>query len=240
MTTRLRRFFLFCLFLAAPWLLSSLALADVETTSTNYKVKTPTLDEAGPDKSSTNYNLGDSVGQTAQGYTSSSNYKLYAGFQYYGGTLLVLSITCSSSVAIPTVAAGTPQSANNNCTIVTNSTSGYSLYTWENNDLTRTSPPSQTIPASSLGSYSAPTPWSTGTVTGLGFSLSGSTIQAKWASGANFSSFETSSAAANTYDSPLSGGSTSVVSPLKLDIIAYQMSGEYQNEVYYYITGSII
>lgn len=227
-------FSLFCLRVSFP------ALADVETSSTNYKIKTPTLDEAGEDKSSTNYKLGDSVGQTAQGYASSSNYKLYTGFQYYGGALLVLSITCSSSVAIPTVTAGTPQSANNSCTIVTNSTSGYTLYTWENNDLTRSSPPSQTIAASGLGSYGAPTPWSTGTTTGLGFSLSGSTIQAKWASGANFSSFETSSAAASAYTSPLSGGSASVVSPLKLDVGSYQTSGNYQNEVYYYITGSII
>jgi hypothetical protein len=75
---------------------------------------------------------------------------------------------------------------------------------------------------------------------GLGFSLSGSTIQAKWASGSNFASFVTASAAANVYGSPLSGGSTSVVSPLKLDVTTYQLSGNYQNEVYYYVTGSII
>ena len=235
-----RIFFFYFLLSTFYFLLSIPALADVESNSANYKVKTPTLDEAGPDKSSSNYKLGDSVGQTAQGYADSANYKLYAGFQYYGGALLTLSISCDSSVAIPAVTPGAPQSANNSCTITTNSTSGYTLYTWENNDLTRTSPPTQTIAAASLGSYGVPTPWSTGTTTGLGFSLSGSTIQAKWASGANFSSFETSSAAASTYGSALSGGSASVVSPLKLDTAATQVTGTYSNEIYYYITGSIL
>jgi len=232
---------IFCLLFTVYCLLFPIqASADVETNSTNYKIKTPTLDEAGQDKSSTHYKLGASVGQTAQGYSSSTNYKLYAGFQYYGGALLVLSITCNSSVNIPAVAPGTPQAANNNCTVVTNSTAGYTLYTWENNDLTRTSPPTQTISASNLGSYSAPTSWLTGTTTGLGFSLSGSTVQSKWATGANFSSFETSSAAANIYTSPLSGGSTTFVSPYKLDTTTSQLTGTYQNEVYYYVTGSIL
>ena len=231
----------FCfLFSVFCFLFSFRVFADVESTSTNYKIKTPTLDEAGPDKSSTNYKLGDSVGQTAQGYASSANYKLYVGFQYHGDVLLTLSISCDSLVAIPAVTPGTPQSANNNCTIATNSTSGYTLYTWENNDLTRTSPPTETISASNLGSYSAPVPWSTGSSVGLGFSLSGSTVEAKWATGSNFASFETSSAAANTYSSTLSGGSTTIVSPLKLDTATTQVTGTYQNEVYYYVTGSIL
>ena len=214
--------------------------ADVESSSTNYKVKTPTLDEAGPSKSSTNYKLGDSVGQSVQGYASSTNYKLYAGFQYYGNVLLVLSITCDSSVAIPAVTPGTPQSAENNCTIVTNSTSGYTLYTWQNNDPTRTSPPTQTIEPANLGTYSNPQPWSTGSSLGLGFSLSGSTVEAKWNSGSNFASFVNNAQAANIYSSTLPSGSTAIVSPLKLDVSSSQITGTYQNEVYYFVTGSIL
>jgi hypothetical protein len=216
------------------------AFADIETTSTNYKIKTPTLDEAGESKSSTNYKLGDSVAQTVQGEITSTNYKVYAGFQYYGEALLVLSISCDSTVNIPPVTPGTPQSANNNCTVTTNSTSGYTLYTWEGSDLTRTSPPAQTISAANLGSYSAPIPWSDGVSVGLGFSLSGPTTEVKWATGSNFASFVTQSAAANTYSSSLSEGSTSLISLLKLDTTTAQLTGAYQNEVYYYVTGSIL
>ena len=226
--------------LYALYILPLPALADVESTSTNYKIKTPTLDEAGPDKSSTNYKLGDSVGQTAQGYASSTNYKLYAGFQYYGNVLLVLSITCDSAISLPAITPGTPQSANNNCTIVTNSTSGYTLYTWQNNDPTRTSPPFQTITPANLGSYSNPIPWSTGSSVGLGFSLSGSTIEAKWNSGTNFSSFVNNAEPANIYNSSLPSGSITIVSPLKLDTSQTQVSGVYQNEIYYFVTGSIL
>lgn len=216
------------------------ALAQAEQTSGSYKVKTPTLDEAGPKKSSGSYGLGDSVGQTFQGKTTSASYNVYAGFQYYGETLLTLSIACAASVAIPAVSPGTPQSATDTCTINSNSTSGYTLYTWENNDPTRTAPPTETIPAASLGPYTAPVPWNNGSSQGLGFSLSGPTVAAKWNSGSNFASFVTSPAAANTYGSSLPGGTTDVVVTYRFDAPVSKPAGTYQNEVYYYITGGIL
>jgi hypothetical protein len=214
--------------------------AQVEQTSGSYKVKTPTLDESGPGKSSPSYGLGDSLGQTFQGKASSASYNIYAGFQYYGNALLTLSVSCSAAVSIPAVNPGTPQSANDTCTITTNSTSGYTLYTWQDGDPTRTSPPLETIPAAGLGSYAAPVPWVDGTSQGLGFSLSGPTVEAKWASGANFASFAAAPAAANTYSSPLSGGTTDVNLTYQFDAPITKPSGTYQNRVFYFVTGGIL
>jgi len=209
-------------------------------TSSSFKVLTPTLDESGPSKSSGSFGLGDSVGQTFQGKSESGSYIVYAGFQYYGNVLLTLSIACSNAVNIPGVDPGTPQSATDTCTVNTNSTNGYTLYTWQDNDLTRTSPPAESIAASGLGSYSAPEPWDAGTDTGLGFSLSGPTVETRWNNGANFSSFVTTPAAANSYGSQLSGASTNIVVTYQFDAPLDKPSGTYQNQVNYYVTGSIL
>lgn len=236
---RIRIIWLF-LVLALVLTLTNQARAQVEQTSGSYKVKTPTLDESGPSKTSGSFRLGDSVGQTFQGKSTSLSYNIYAGFQYYGEALLTISISCGSAVNIPAVNPGTPQSAADTCTVNTNSTSGYTLYTWEDNDPTRTSPPTQTIPAVSLGTYNAPAPWVNGASQGLGFSLSGTTVEAKWWSGSNFSSFVTAPAAANTYSSPLPGATTSVYVTYKFDAPVTKPSGTYRNQVFYYVTGGII
>jgi hypothetical protein len=216
------------------------ACGQVEQSSASYKVKTPTLDEAGPSKTSGSYKVGDSVGQTFQGKSTSGSYIVYAGFQYYGDALLTLSISCSSSVSIPAVNPGTPQSATDTCTIDTNSTSGYTLYTWEDNDPTRTSPPTETIPAVNLGPYNAPVPWDTGNSEGLGLSLSGPTVENKWNNGSNFASFVTAPQAANTYTSPLTGGTTDVDVIYQFDAPITKPSGTYQNRVFHFVTGGII
>src|SRR6185503_4149632 len=51
--------------------------------SSNFTVKNPVIDEAGSSSSSTNFGLGQSLNQTAIGKSTSSNFQLWSGFQYF-------------------------------------------------------------------------------------------------------------------------------------------------------------
>lgn len=51
--------------------------------SANFTVKDPVVDGGQKTSSSTNYGLGQSVGQTAIGRSSSASFQLWSGFQYY-------------------------------------------------------------------------------------------------------------------------------------------------------------
>jgi hypothetical protein len=54
-----------------------------EFSSANFTVKDPVIDSGSPSSSSTNFGLGQSVDQTAIGKSSSANFQLWSGFQYF-------------------------------------------------------------------------------------------------------------------------------------------------------------
>lgn len=204
-----------------------------EMTSSSFKVKDWALDSGGGTGTSSSFKLDQAIGQEFQDKKTGSNYTIYEGIMYYPGTL---SITCGSSVSIPTVLAGSPENTTDTCTITTDSANGFSLYTYENKDLEHTTNGGTYINPSSLGSYDAPEPWDTGTDVGLGLSLCGTSAEAKWDDGGNFTSFISGSAALlNDYSSPSAGG-TNLLMTYQLDVEPSQRAGEYSNEVYYYVT----
>jgi hypothetical protein len=51
--------------------------------SINFTVTNPVIDQGGPSSASGNFGLGQSVGQTAIGKSTSGNFQLWSGFQYY-------------------------------------------------------------------------------------------------------------------------------------------------------------
>lgn len=179
------------------------------------------------------YKLNQAIGQEFQDRKTGSSYKIYEGIMYYSGTL---TITCGASVSIPAVTPGTPRNKTDICTITTESANGYKLYTYENKDLEHTTQAGTYITPSGLGSYGSPSPWDTGTDVGLGFSLSGTSAEAKWNAGGNFSSFVSGTAGLiNNYASACGQG-TNLTVTYQLDVGTYQRSGNYSNEVYYYVT----
>jgi len=228
----------FCLLLLTGMLvlggfLGSAVRAYSEMTGSNFKIKDPALDVGGGVGTSGSYKLNQALGQEFQNRKTGSNYKIYEGIMYYPGTL---SISCGTSVNIPEVTPGSPQNITDICTITTDSANGYQLYAYENKDLEHNDSPGTYITPSGLGSYDNPTPWDTGTDVGLGFSLSGTSAEAKWNSGGNFSSFVSGTAGlVNNYSSASAQG-TNLTVIYQLDVAGSQMSGSYSNEVYYYVT----
>jgi len=209
--------------------------AYTEMTGASFKIKDNAIDTGGGVGTSGNYKLEQALGQEFSEKKTGSSYKIYEGIMYYPGTL---SIVCGSSVTIPAVSAGTPQNNTDTCTVTTDSANGYKLYTYENKDLEHTTSAGTYITPVSLGNYAAPIPWDTGNDTGLGFSLNGASVEAKWASGSNFSSFVSGAAGEINSCSSAYAGGTNLIVTYQLDVVAAQRSGNYQNEVYYYITTS--
>ena len=76
---------------------------------------------------STNYRLGDSVGQLATGFSSSTNYGLYAGFWVPSG--VYISISTAGNVALPSLSGLTGGTATGSSAwiVTTNNTLGYQL-----------------------------------------------------------------------------------------------------------------
>lgn len=209
------------------------AQAYSEMTGASFKIKDSALDSGGGVGTSGNYQLRQSIGQEFQDKKTGSAYKVYEGIMYYEGGL---TLACGNTVNIPAVTPGTPQSTTDICTITTESANGYKIYTYENKDLDHADVPGTYITPSSLGTYDTPLAWDTGTDVGLGFSLSGVSAEAKWSSGANFSSFVSGTAGlANDYGSASAQG-TNLTVVYKLDVTSSQRSGNYANAVYYYVT----
>lgn len=202
--------------------------------SASYQLQDYDLTQGGGKGTSNSYILQEAVGQAFQGSKSGAAYIIYEGIMYYSG---ILSLVCAdATVNIPQVTPGTPQSTTSTCTVTTDSATGYLLYASENKDLEHTTKPGTYITPANLGSYAAPTPWSTASSLGLGFSLSGSSVQSKWNSGGNYSSFVSASPGQiNSYASAAAGGAT-ITFTYKLDVNAGQSGGAYSNTVSYYAT----
>lgn len=202
--------------------------------SASYQLQDYDLTQGGGKGTSNSYILQEAVGQAFQGSKSGSAYIIYEGIMYYSG---ILSLVCAdATVNIPQVTPGTPQSTTSTCTVTTDSATGYLLYASENKDLEHTTQAGTYITPANLGSYAAPTSWSTATSLGLGFSLSGASVQAKWNSGGNYSSFVSASPGEiNSYASAAAGGA-SLTFTYKLDVNNSQQGGTYSNAVSYYAT----
>jgi|GEM_PF-4082813 len=212
----------------------SQCLAYSEMNSASYKIKDWDLTQGGGRGTSNSYLLDQAVGQAFQGLKAGSAYKIREGIFYYQG---VISLVCAeATVNLPAVTSGTPQNTTGNCTVTTDSASGYQLYASENQDLEHDIESDLYITPVSLGSYGSPLPWETGTDLGLGFSLSGASVQNKWNGGGNFSSFVSGSPGEiNNYATAVAGG-TNITFTYQIDVTADQKAGGYQNEVSYYAT----
>lgn len=146
----------------------------------------------------------------------------------------VISITATGTVNIGDVVPGTPKKGTGDVTVTSNSASGWSIYNYADNFMTRTSTPYYSITEVPPGSASAPKPWTAGTTKGLGFSLSGPTAQVKWhttaSSSFNYASFTTTSAGAvavNCYTT-FSTIAENLNVLYVLDVITTQATGEYK------------
>ena len=71
------------LLMVAMALLASQSVFATDYSSTNFTVKDPVIDEGTSSTSSANFGLGQSIGQLGIGKSTSTNFQLWSGFQYF-------------------------------------------------------------------------------------------------------------------------------------------------------------
>ncbi len=173
----MRRFFL------ALWLLTVPGVA-LALSSTNYEIPAYDLPQAAGTLSSPNYGLEASLAPVL-GTLSSTSYGLTAGFPSVTGGTLTLSLG-SATADLGRVSPGSSVTTTTVATVTTDAPS-YSLGIQKNQLLTQVG--GSTTIADYSGSIASPTAWSG---TGFGISvLSGTSVEAKWASGANYAAVPT-------------------------------------------------
>ncbi len=108
-----------------------------EMSSTNYKIKTDSLNFGGSDYgASTNYRLTDTAGEEGVGISYSTNYRDYAGYRQMLVAEPTFSFTLSANTcALGALSTGSVSSCNYSVTTTTNAASGYATTLTEDGNL---------------------------------------------------------------------------------------------------------
>ncbi|OGJ60368.1 hypothetical protein A3A67_02190 [Candidatus Peribacteria bacterium RIFCSPLOWO2_01_FULL_51_18] len=113
-----------------PFLSQWKALAEnpPEPKTADYKIPADVIDSGGGEKAkSNNYVLDDSIGEPNIGWSNTADYTMNAGYRQAAESGPYLSLTCSSSVTIPSVVGTGQGTGEGTCTVQTDSIAGYNL-----------------------------------------------------------------------------------------------------------------
>jgi hypothetical protein len=107
-------------------LLAGQVHAQTRPRATNYQMPSDVQAVGGGDKAkSTNYVLDDTIGEPNIGFGRSEEYDLNAGYRQTLETFL--SLSCSDSVSLGTIALSGQRSGSGSCVVITDAEAGYSL-----------------------------------------------------------------------------------------------------------------
>lgn len=214
--------------------------AQTSLDSPNYKIRLGNFNMTSGTKSSTSYNLTDTVGQIAAEFFSSTGYHVKAGFQYLY-TLYDFSFSISS-LAI-NLGSQTPNtfSTSTNTLAVSTPGQGYSVTVYETTKLTNSAGntiPDTTCDAGTCTETTAGT-WITPTNNGFGYNASGDDVAADFTGTTVFRPFPDFSAS----ESPATIMTTSEAGKNRIATITYKLSvpsnqatGDYSTEIIYLAT----
>ncbi len=219
------------LFLCLIILLFGSAVVEARMQSANYQINADVVSAGGVLSSSADFGLEDTVGESVIGTGSSVNYVLKDGFWQMVNTYLIFTID-ADTVNFGALTPGTPLTAQNILTVLTDSWNGYTLSISKNHRLRHTDGSTE-IPDHN-GTIAVPLAWSAPNNLGLGFTVSAGTgVDSKWGGGSKFAAVPTgTSEVFHTRDGYRSSADQTVVD-YKLDVPATQKSGVYAAVVTY-------
>lgn len=209
--------------------------------SPSYQIRLGNFNMTRGQKSSSSYSLTDTVGQTAAGLFTSSGYAVLSGFQYLY-TLYPFSFSLSSlGIDLGSLIPNTFASASHNL-VVSAPRQGYSVTAYER---TRLGSGGDFIPDTPCDSgpctETTASPWTSTSVYGFGYNMSGNDIPATFASSSYFRPFPDLSAAespAVVMSSTAAGISRTATATYKANVSANQETGDYTTEIIYIATPS--
>jgi hypothetical protein len=215
--------------------------AEERIESDNYRITWPNLNMGAGAPTSSNYNLGVTMGQLAPGLYTSTGYKVRAGFQYIH-SIIPFSFTISDlTIAFGTLSAGTPKTETNTLTVSAGGAGGYQVTAEENNPLTSSSNatiPDTTCDGSDCDETSAGV-WSQNSTYGFGFNMTGNDIPSDFIDSTYFRQFADAS---SPEDAQIVMSSTNVAKSrqstvtYKVNVSATQAAGNYQNIITFICT----
>jgi len=214
--------------------LASLSGAQSTIRSPNYEITWPNVNMGAGLPSSTNYNLGATMGQTAPGLYTSTGYKVRAGFWYLKSIIAFAFSISDISIEFGTLTPGTPTTQTNTLTVSVGGAGGYTVKASENKPMT--SDNNNTIPDTTCdaGTCSQTTAgvWSQNTIYGFGFNMSGTDIPSDFVDTTYFRQFADRNAG-ETIQTVMSGTNVGTnkqaTVTYKANISNIQAAGTYRN-----------
>lgn len=219
------------------------AVASMESDS--YKLKFPNLNMTSGSKSSDNYNILDTVGQTAPGEYASSGFYVKAGFPYIK-TIIAFAFTISDlSIDFGTLTPGVFPSPlpTNTLTVSSGGAGGYAVTASENHPLqlqgTATNIPDTSCDTSCDETTAAV--WTNTSKYGFGYNMSGDDIPVAFVNSTYFKQFADESALETrqvVMGSNNVGKNRVATVTYKVNISPTQSAGDYDNSIMFLATPS--
>lgn len=205
--------------------------------SDSYKIRWPNLNMTSGSKSSANYNILDTVGQTAPGEYDSAGFKVKAGFPYIK-TILPFSFTISDlSIDFGSLTPETFSTQTNTLTVTSGGAGGYSVTAQESRPLTVQSG-AATIPDTNCDndacSETSAGIWINTAKYGFGYNMSGDDVPAAFADSTYFKQFADASqseTAQTVMSSANVGTNRTATVTYKVNTGPLQTAGDYENAI---------
>jgi hypothetical protein len=216
--------------------------AEAQTlTSPSFTIRQGNFNMTSGTKTSTNYNLTDTMGQTAAEFFSSTGYHVKAGFQYLY-TLYNFSFSISSlAVNLGTLTPNNFSTASHTLTVSAPG-QGYSVSAFETSKLKK-SGSSDTIPDTICDggpcTETAAAVWTTASNNGFGYNATGNDIAADFVSSSYFRPFPDASLSevpATVMTTSSAGKNRLATVTYKVSPSATQAAGDYSTQVIYIAT----
>lgn len=217
------------------------ALAQSSLDSPSYRVKFSNFNMTSGSKSSDNYNILDTVGQTAAGEFDSSGFKVKAGFPYVT-TIIPFAFSISNlSLDFGTLTPQTFDTVSHTLTVSAGGAGGYTVTGAQDHPM-RLSDTAIYIADTSCDSSCSETTadvWTNTAKYGFGYNMSGNDVPAAFTNSTYFKQWADLSAAESPQTIMSSAGvgeNRSSTVTYKINISATQAAGDYQTQVRFVAT----
>ena len=210
----------------------------VNMSSDDYRIQWGNINIGGGNQSSTNYNLGLTMGQTAPGLYSKTGYKVRAGFQYIH-SIIPFSFTISDlTINLGDLLPQTPATDTNTLTVSAGGAGGFQVLAYEAHPLRSKTGVDISDTTCDNGNCTKTQAeiWSQNTTYGFGFNINGDDTPADFVDTTYFrpfADFETYGAGEEVMASSEATSSAQATVTYKANISQTQAAGDYKTNIVY-------
>ncbi len=226
--------------LTAGWLslISSWPLLAVNMKSENYRIQWGNINLGSGQPSSTNYNLGLTLGQIAPGLYTGTGFKVRAGFQYIHSIIPFSFQISKLAIDLGTLTPQTPATDNQTLTVSAGGAGGYQVLAFEAHPLRSEAGVDISDTTCDNGSCDETTAgvWTQTTTYGFGFNISGDDIPSDFVDNTYFRQFADQEAGESAQIIMSNSGvvkQAQATVTFKANISATQAAGNYRTNIVY-------